>query len=283
MSSPKPPPGPPPVPLPPTVDPYDGIGPLVGPDRTARDRGLEQFGDFVAALLFSRTMAPNQSPQRFTVPRDHYFVEMPDNVQDLPFPSICVLPGRGEYIGRGLGGADPIEDPVTDGSPRPAYIVPFDYVETVGIQAWGSKIAERRAVLAGLEAVFGAFDGTSDVRLLLPDYFGLAATFSLLEAELIDDIESARGRRRGTMYLEMTVPVARAVLLPEFRPYVTGLGPSGVTVVDSIAALSLVTGEFGVPVGPHGELLSVDPYLYPQPPSYPLPGPMARGRFRRPT
>lgn len=273
---------------------------IVGSDLTARWRGLSTFARFIAALEFRRTMAVGQQPQSFAVPLDHVFVEMPDNVQDLPFPSVCFLAGRGTYTTRGaLGPPDPVDEPPTTGSPRSAVLVPFDYIETVPIEVWGSKIAERRALLAGLEAVFGAFESTTDVRLVVPDYFGLVATYTLLDGELIDDIETPRGRRRAHLYVQMTVPVARSARFMELNPYVSGAieslggaltvggapvvepGPTtGAGVVDDVRIFEALIGAFGWPAE-SGRLTSRDPYLYPQPPSYPVPGPPARGVWRR--
>jgi len=186
-------------------------------------------------------MAPGQPPQEFAITPDRVFVEMPDNVERLDFPSIGLLPGRGQYITRGLGGADVVEE--TDGiaGPGTALIIPYDYQELFTIEGWGSKISERRSIVAAIETAIGTYSGTTDLRLILTDYFDLVAEFAIMERENLDDLEVARGRRRVHLYVQLLVPVVRLARFPRITAFVN------LTVNDSVtAALVGATGPFGL-------------------------------------
>lgn len=175
------------------------------PDVDARTHALNVLSQWFSSLVFRRTMAPGQPSQPFSITRDRVFIEQPDNVEGLQFPAIGIMAGRGQYLTRGLGGAEPDDESATvDGL---ALLVPFDYAELLTIEGWGSKIAERRSIIAAIETAMGSYEGTTDLRLVMPDYFGLVATFSLMERENIDDLEVQRGRRRVHIYVQMTVPV----------------------------------------------------------------------------
>lgn len=175
------------------------------PDVDARTQGLRVLAQWFSSLEYRRTMAAGQPSQPFAITEDRVFVEQPDNVEKLDFPCIGVLPGRGQYLTRGLGGAEPDDATATvDGL---ALQVPYDYTELITVEAWGSKIPERRSIVAAIEVAMGAYEGTTDLRLVMKDYFNLVVTFSLMERENLEDIETPRGRRRVHLYLQMTVPV----------------------------------------------------------------------------
>lgn len=251
MSTKADPPVPPPMPASPTrwffSEPPAGQPPL--PNIDARTHALRVLAKWFAALVYRRTMAANQQPQAFTIPIESIFIEQPDAVEGLEFPSISIIPGRGQYVTRGLGGSDPDDDLATvDGR---ALFVPYDYTELITVEGWGSKIAERRSIVAAIEVAMGAYEGTTDLRLVMPDYFDQVATFSLMERENIDDLEVARGRRRVHLFVQMTVPViavARFTTL-DARPGGTvkialDMGEGGVVDglnADSIAAATSAT------------------------------------------
>lgn len=185
--------------------PFPGV-PL--PSIDARTHALRVFRQWLASLRYMRTMSPTSPAQEFAIEEDHIFIEQPDNVEGVDFPSIGILPARGQYESRGLGGADPDDDTTTvDGL---ALLVPYDYSELIAVEGWGSKIAERRAIVAAIEVAIGCSEGSTDLRLRMDDYFGLAATFSLMERENIEDLETPRGRRRVHLFVQMRVPVVAA-------------------------------------------------------------------------
>lgn len=203
-----------PVPAPPTVTPQNGgpppEPPIPLPDIDARTYALRALARWCASLRYMRTMRAPQPSQPFYIDPDRVFVEMPDAVEGLDFPAIAFLPGRGQYLTRGIGAADVVEG--TEGvlGPGTALLMPYDYQEQFTLEGWGSKISERRSIVAAIETAFSTYEGTTDLRLVLPDYYGLTATFSLMERENLDDLEVPRGRRRVHLYIQMIVPVVRA-------------------------------------------------------------------------
>jgi len=233
-----------PVPLPdsPSSSPVlSPLGPPIPlPDKDARTHALAVLARWFSALEYRRTMAASAPTEAFYVPPERVFIDQPDNVEGLQFPAICILPGRGQYQTRGIGGASPDEEVVTvDGL---SVLVPYDYTELITVEVWGSKIAERRAMVAALEVASGSYEGTTDLRLVMADYFGLVCTFSLMERENLEDVETPRGRRRAHLYFQMTVPVAVAA-----RYATLDAQPGGTVKID------LAGG--GATGGPWGEVL----------------------------
>jgi hypothetical protein len=100
-------------------------------------------------------------------------------------------------------------------------MTPYDYTELLTVEGWGSKISERRSIIAAIEVAMGSYVGTTDLRLILRNYYDTVATFTLMERENIDDIEVQRGRRRVHLYIQMLVPViAVAKATPILGPFI---------------------------------------------------------------
>jgi len=215
------------------------------PDKDARTQALDVLSQWMASLIYRRTMAIGAPPEAFQIPMDRIFIEQPDNVEGLVFPAIGIIPSRGQYLTRGLGGADPIDSTLTDDGL--ALSIPYDYQEIIVIEGMASKISERRSIVSAIEVAAGSYSGTTDLRLVMKDYFGLVATFSLLERENLDDIDIARGRRKVHLMMQMTVPV-----VVEAR-YV-GLQTSFDIGVDSIGNLNAQTSGLVKSGGLEGEL-----------------------------
>lgn len=227
-----------------TPPPYPEV-PL--PDVDARTQGLRVLARWFSSLVFRRTMAPGMPPEPFSITPDRVFIEQPDNVEGLQFPAIGILPGRGTYLTRGIGGTEPDDETATaDGL---ALLVPYDYQELITVEGWGSKIAERRSIVAAIEVAMGTYEGTTDLRLIMPDYYGLVATFSLMERENLED-ESVRGRRRVHLFLQMTVPVVTAARFATLNPNVgVNIATNGLSDglgAAAVAASVGLTGEVGL-------------------------------------
>lgn len=199
-----------PLPPPPTVTPPLGLPPVPDlPDIDARTHALRQLGVWLCSLRYMRTMARGQPAQPFYLTEDRVFIEQPDNVEGLDFPAFGMLPGRGAYLPRGLGGAEPIDSTLGIAGPGTALIVPFDYQETFTLEGWGSKMSERRSLVAAVETAISGYEGTTDLRIVLPAYFNQVATFAIQERENIDDLDIVRGRRKVHLTLQLTVPLVQ--------------------------------------------------------------------------
>lgn len=179
--------------------------PVPLPDKDARTHALEVLAKWMSSLVYRRTMAISAPSEAFQIPLDRIFIEQPDNVEGLVFPAIGIIPSRGQYLTRGLGGAEPDQSTITDEGI--ALVVPYDYQEIIVIEGIGSKISERRSIVSAIEVAASSYNGTTDLRLIMEDYFGLVATFTLMERENVDDVDIQRGRRRVHLMMQMTVPV----------------------------------------------------------------------------
>lgn len=190
------------------------------PDFDARTRAVRKLCDFLALLEFTRTMEKGAPPTPYRVPRESIFEEQPDDPVKLRFPAIAVLPGRGVHDNWRLGPVDFVEG-TRDVYGRGTALVDLgEYVEPIMLEAWGSHPAERRSILAGIEAVIRLGSRSSALRLKLPEYFDRVASFALNESQYVDDPDLVRGRRRGQVMLELRVQEVLLVDAVTLRPYV---------------------------------------------------------------
>ena len=192
------------------------------PNIDARTHALRRLAQWFSSLRYMRTMGPGQPAQEFAIEPERVFIEQPDSVENLAMPAIGIIPGRGQYLVRGLGGADVDDSTYGIAGPHTALMTPYDYQEPITVEGWGSKISERRSIIAAIEVAMGSYVGSTDLRLVLPEYFNSIATFTLNEREKVDDIEIVRGRRRVHLFIQMTVPVVVvAKATPMLGPYIS--------------------------------------------------------------
>lgn len=175
------------------------------PDRDARDYALNALRKFFSYLVFQRTNAKNLPPISFQIPKDSIQIYQPDDIKNAPLPGIAFLPGRGVHDTYGLGPPEVVEATAGIAGPNTALVRSGVYNETITVEVWGSKIAERRAIVAGLKSAMRMSDRTSAIRLKVPDYFNQTATFSLSESQYVDGDEVSRNRRRAFLMLDMSI------------------------------------------------------------------------------
>lgn len=209
------------------------------PDIDARTHGLRALREWFAALRFQRTMATGEPSQPFAITKERIFIEQPDSIEGVEFPAIGVVPGRGQYVARNIGENEPDDSTVGIAGPGTALVVPCDYVEQLTVQAWASKISERRSIVACIEIAMQTYVGSSALRLVLRDYFDAVATFELNERENLDDIEVQRGRRRLNLYMTMTVPVIGIANVVDLKgPFIDlSVGSAGGASIDEAGSL----------------------------------------------
>jgi len=192
------------------------------PHKDSRTIALEKFREFIATLVFRRTGSTSGEPIPFQVPSESIYIEQPDNVRDMTFPAIVFLPGRGSYLeSERLGPAAILDETIDQFAPGTALLDLGEYTESFTIEVWGSKRGERRAMMAGLETTMLSQDDSYSLRFRLPELFGSSADFWLSEREVIDDLETARNRRRGHLYAGMSVCLVQLINVTELRPVVS--------------------------------------------------------------
>lgn len=186
------------------VNPRNKPRPL--PAYDARTHALNRFADFLAALEWSRPGNIGEDPVPYVIPRDDIYTDQPDDPTSLNFPSIAVLPARGLHDQYELGPSKVIEESFGTYGRGTVLLRQGEYIETFMIEAWGSHIADRRSILAGIEAVIRMNQRSNALQLSLPTYYGRVASFSLIDSQYIDDPDVVRGRRRGQVAIELRVP-----------------------------------------------------------------------------
>jgi len=188
------------------------------PSHDARSYALAKFGDFLAALEWSRPGDLGKPDVPYRIAREDIYEEQPDDPAQLNFPSIAFLPARGMHDQYNLGPSDIIDESRDQYGKGTVLLLQGEYIEQFMVEVWGSHIAERRSILAGIQAVMRMNERSNALQLLLPEYFGRVASFSLMDSQNIDDPDVVRGRRRGQIAVELRVPEVVLVDAVTMRP-----------------------------------------------------------------
>lgn len=198
------------------VYPHRASQPL--PDLDARTHALRRLREFLSVLDLRRTNFKGGEAIKYRIPIANIHIEQPDSVEDLKFPGVGMLPGKGSHLSYGLGGPKIIDDTIDLYAPGTALACLSDYSEQFILELWASQRAERRSLMAGIGAALRASETSYAIKLTLPDYFGQVASFSLDNSQPIDDPDVVRGRRRAHLTLTLTIPEVRLVNVERLRP-----------------------------------------------------------------
>jgi len=172
----------------------------------ARMHALRRLREYLCLVDFYR--AGVSTPYR--IPKQDVHLEQPDAVDNLRFPCVSFIAGRGEQISQ-LGGS--IIDEGTFGKYGQGTVVVQDYEhqELLTLEVMASSRAERTGLATGIDAALQPIAGVSSLRLSLPEYYDSTAVFSAMSGQTIDDPDVVKGRRRSHRYLMLRVPVLRLV------------------------------------------------------------------------
>jgi hypothetical protein len=181
------------------------------PSLDIRTIALRRFAEFLSAIRFQRVGDTPGSKIEFQVPIENIFIEQPDDVKELKFPAISFLPGRGTSEALGLGPPIPLDETWNVYGKNTVLLLQGEYMESFTIEVWGSKKAERRALIAGISSALRLSELTYPIRLELPNYYGRVAEFILEGNEHIDDSDIVRGRRRGHIFVTMRLPEVQLI------------------------------------------------------------------------
>lgn len=190
------------------------------PDKDARDYALEVLRDYICALEFQRTGAVGGPTIAFTLPEKSVCIYQPDDIKDAPLPGIGVVPGLGVHDSYGLGPPPLIDGTEDIAGPGTQLQLQSEYVEPFVLEVWGSKHAERRALMAGLKAALRASDGSYSIGLKVPAYYDQVAIFTLNNSQYVDGDEVSRNRRRGHLMIELRIDEVQVVNVRPITPSV---------------------------------------------------------------
>ena len=231
-----------------TFPPRSPPPPIAIDGRTA---ALHVLRDYVCALNFYRYMGAGRMPAKFNVTPDNFYIEWPDSTEDMVTPSIAIVHDRADYDVIGL--VSYIEENTHDVyAPGTVLQWQAEYVETINLEIWASKQAERRAILAGLEISFSPTEQMSGVRFIMPEYFNELVCFTLMRREIMDEPDSARNRRKAQIELQMRFNIVTLVNVNPLQPVV------GVSVdVDQDTQLPIdLTQDLNAQLGPDLQAVS---------------------------
>ena len=174
------------------------------PDADARDYALRRFRDFLASLIYQRR-GENGLTIPFRLPKTSIHVYQPDDVRTVALPGFGFVPARGVHDAISLGPPTVIDSSKDVYGQGTVLVRKSDYTETFALEAWGSKHAERRALIAGVTPRCAPSDSSYALQLKLPQYFNQVASYSLDESQYVDDDNTVRNRRRGHLFIKLQV------------------------------------------------------------------------------
>lgn len=216
------------------------------PSYDARGAALKQFRAFLHELVFERAAGPGNPSVKFQVPLSSIHISQPDDGKPAAMPGFGIVPSQGVSESFGLGPADVDDESFERFAPGTALLVESDYTEDFVLECWGSKQAERRALVAGVKTAMRRNQDSYALRLRLPNYFDQVASFELLDTLYVDGDEVARNRRRALVTIRLNVAEVSLINMvrmrePELLLCVSDSSPLvtlGCTPVDSGRACS---------------------------------------------
>jgi hypothetical protein len=191
------------------------------PSYDARNAALKQFRRFLSTLMFQRSgpIADDTATSiPFRVPIENIHIYQPDDIKMAKMPGFGIVPSLGVTEAFGLGPNDPEEDSFDVWSPGTVLVVTGDYQENFTLEVWGSKQAERRALVAGVKAAMMVSQDSSALRLRLTEYYDRAASFQILDTIYVDGDEVARNRRRALITIQLQVSEVALINANRLRP-----------------------------------------------------------------
>jgi hypothetical protein len=196
------------------------LSPLPLPED-GRTIALRTLAQYIAALNCYRVgTAGEPSTVQFNIPEDRFYIEWPDAKESMVFPCIAVVHDTGKYDVIGLVSYVE-EDSFNEFSPGTVVQWQGEYVETIQLEIWCNYKAERRAILSALETAMSPTEQMSGVRFKMPTYYNQLVCFTLNSRKIIDEPDSAKGRRRATMEIQMRFNVVALVNATTMNPVFT--------------------------------------------------------------
>jgi len=186
----------------------------------SRTVALRTLAQYIGAMTFYRPGSAKGAPSiPFKIPPEHFFIEMPDDKQSMPFPCIVVVHDTAKYNVIGL--VSYIEEDSQDVyGPGTVVMWQDEYTENIQLEVHCNYKSERRAILAGIESSLSPTEQQSGIRFHMPDYYDQLVCFTLNNRRLIDEPNSMRHRRKATIGIEMRFNIVALVNYKTMRPTV---------------------------------------------------------------
>jgi hypothetical protein len=202
--------------------------PPENPDADGRTHALRALRAYIAEIVF-QIPEPGKQPKCFQLEPERILIEWPDSPTNLLFPRIEFNPGTGDYLPFGL---TPVVFEQTRNRHGEGTVLTcaHAYREPLEVQVWATTRQQRRALVAGLEAMFSPLEETSGIRLRMPSFYGETVSFQPMRRMNVDDENAARRRRRADLTIEMEFNLVRLV---NYVPLVPSGAQVEISVTDS--------------------------------------------------
>lgn len=192
------------------VYPPRGLNVNLIPIDDPRTAALRVLALYISELTFYRPGVDGGPPVPFSIPLENIHIESPNNDEDVVLPAIVFTQDNDEdYQSIGFN-SDLEEDSADVFAPNTVLQVQYDQVEEFGVEIWANNKPERRSIIAGLQTAMVPTEAMYGIRFRMPGYFNQMVTFVANSYRRPDD-QAVRGRRIGTLRVEMTFNVVNLV------------------------------------------------------------------------
>lgn len=225
-------------------DTFPSRPPAPPPVRDGRTAALTILQRYISELTFLRVGDAHEPVIPFQVPIDRIFIEWPDNEEQIKLmPRIALLSGGDvEYEGVGMGNW--VDEKSTNVFAKNTMIqVQAQTVETIFIDIICATKQERRAILDGIITSLNPTEFMAGVRFKMPDYYNEVVTFVVMKKQILEDEDSARGRRVGRIHVQMYFHQVALVNAEPLIPEMTVLTDYDPDAVDGDVVLYVPAGD----------------------------------------
>jgi hypothetical protein len=154
------------------------------------------------------------------LPPGNFYVDDPDPETDMVYPSITCAGGPVEKTPHGF---TPNPDATTvDVYGAGTVVVPmWTHSEEVTLHVYASQLGLLRGLMSMVEQMLVPADGVGGTLLVMPDYYGETARFTLTGSEWERDDGAIRNRRSAVHKVRLDFNVVRLVAYALMTPNVT--------------------------------------------------------------
>ena len=195
------------------------LDPALFPAEDGRTAALRVLALYYSELTFYRPNEVGKGPIPFQIPLKCIHVEAPNNDVDIELPCIVFAQDQDERY-ESTGFNSDLEEGTADKFARGTVLqVQYDQIEEFIVEIWSSNKPERRAIIAGLQKAMVPTEAMYGLRFRMPEYFDQMVTFVANSSRRPDE-QTVRGRRIGTLRVEMTFNSVNLVSYTRLEPSV---------------------------------------------------------------
>jgi hypothetical protein len=199
---------------------YGGKPPPLPTEAAAVDGrtiALRLLRDYLCSVIFYLPKG-DVVDRGFTILPENFLLEIPDNVHDLKYPSLAVLPGNWEYLPVGFAPRLVADTWNRFGPGTAVQKHAAEYQEDIKLEMWASKEPELRSMRAGIELALNPVEEMSGLRFYMDRYWGQPVVFTMMRGEATPGELAGKGRRSAVIVVQMRFELASLVNVVPFFP-----------------------------------------------------------------